>query len=178
MNLEKLKYPIGQFEEPTTISKTLIQEWIGIIEYFPSELSKETAQLTESQLDTPYREGGWTLRQVVHHCADSHMNSFIRLKLALTEETPTVKPYFEDRWAELSDTKLMPIQASLHLLEGIHQRWAFLLKSMSTADFVRSFYHPEQQKNIRIDGYLGFYAWHCKHHLAHITETKKRLQWS
>ncbi|MFZ9846607.1 MAG: YfiT family bacillithiol transferase, partial [Flavobacteriales bacterium] len=126
---------------------------------------------------TPYREMGWTIRQVVHHCADSHMNSLTRFKLTLTEDKPVVKPYWEDRWAELVDSKSMPISPSVQMLEGIHARWTVLLNSLSEQDLVKSFIHPEHGKEFRVDENIGVYAWHCNHHLAHITELKKRKNW-
>jgi len=155
MDIEKLKYPIGKFEWPKEINVKLLNSWISVISEFSTKLKVETAYLTEDQLDTRYRPDGWTIRQVVHHCADSHMNSLIRLKLALTEDEPIIKPYYEEKWAELPDSSL-PIGSSLLILDGIHQRWVTILKNANTA----------------------LYAWHCKHHLAHITETKKRNNWS
>lgn len=178
MTLDELKYPIGRFEKPAQITDTLLTEWIAAISSFPKKLRNEVGLLTHEQLDTPYRPEGWTIRQVVHHCADSHMNSLTRLKLALTEDEPTIKPYFEDRWAELLDSKTMPIEASLKMIEGIHERWALLLNHLTEAQFARTFMHPETGKIIRVDENIGIYAWHCNHHLAHITETKKRNHWN
>jgi hypothetical protein len=123
------------------------------------------------QLATPYREGGWTARQVIHHVADSHVNAYIRFKLALTEENPTIRPYFEERWATLEDSKL-PIEISLHIIEGIHLRWACLLRGMSTQDFVRTYIHPEHNKMFSLSAALGMYAWHGRHHTAHIKMIK------
>ncbi len=177
MTIEQLKYPIGKFQKPTTITKENLESWIADISSFPSRLSNAVINLNDEQLDTPYRPEGWTIRQVVHHCADSHMNSLMRLKLALTEDEPTIKPYFEARWAELIDGKTMPIEPSLKMIEGIHARWTVLLKSLTTDDFNRVFIHPEHGKKIRLDENTGVYAWHCNHHLAHITETKKRYNW-
>ena len=177
MNLEDLKYPIGKFEKPAIISRELIEKWIDAIATFPSRLKKEVDNLNDNQLDTPYRPDGWTLRQVVHHCADSHMNSLTRLKLVLTEEQPIIKPYFEERWAELLDTKSMPIEPSLKMIEGIHERWTVLLNNLTDEQYGRIFIHPEHGKTFRVDENIGVYAWHCNHHLAHITETKKRYNW-
>jgi hypothetical protein len=177
MNLEQLKYPIGTFEPPAIITKAIVAQWIADISTFPARLVREVDQLTNEQLDTPYRAGGWTIRQVVHHCADSHMNSLTRFKLALTEEQPIIKPYFEERWAELADTKHMPIEPSIKMIEGIHERWIVLLNSITEEQMGRTFIHPEAQKIFRIDENIGVYAWHCNHHLAHITETKKRHHW-
>ena len=136
------------------------------------------AGLTEAQLDTPYRPEGWTIRQVIHHCADSHMNALTRLKLTLTEDQPVIKPYFQDRWVELHDTKNMPIQPSLKMIEGIHARWAVLLNNLTDQELEKSFIHPEYGKTIKIIENIGNYAWHSNHHLAHITETKKRNNWT
>ncbi len=177
MEIEKLKYPIGKFIKPIPITTDTITTWIAAISTFPKSLSIEVITLTDKQLDTQYRTDGWTIRQVIHHCADSHMNSLIRLKLALTEEQPTIKPYFEELWAELDDTKKMSIQPSLKIIEGIHERWTVLLNNLPNEHFSKTFIHPEEGKKIRIDEYIGMYAWHCNHHLAHITETKKRHNW-
>lgn len=176
-HMDHLKFPIGQFDTPATITQDILTTWITDISTFPSRLSAEVVPLSNEQLDTRYRPGGWTLRQVVHHCADSHMNALIRLKLTLTEDQPIIKPYMEDRWAELVDTKNMPIQPSLHLLEGLHQRWTALLQHLSSAQLARVFVHPEQGKTMRVDEHIGLYAWHSNHHLAHITEAKKRFGW-
>jgi hypothetical protein len=177
MDIEHLKYPIGKFNQPDTITASNIAQWIDDIAAFPARITKETNALTNAQLDTYYRPDGWTIRQVIHHCADSHINSFIRLKLALTEEQPTIKPYFEERWAELLDSKNMPIAPSLQIIEGLHERWTVVLKNLTESDFERIFIHPEQGRKVRIDEYIGLYAWHCNHHLAHITATKKNLNW-
>ena len=148
-----------------------------MIENFPEKIKSETENLSDEQLDTPYRPEGWTIRQVVHHCADSHMNAFIRLKLALSENTPTIKPYAEALWAELPDTKNLPLHSSFLILEGVHFRWTTALKNMSEKEFERSFIHPEKGKELTLHESTGMYAWHCNHHLAHITELKKRKGW-
>ena len=178
MTLEHLKYPIGKFDKPTEITKDILKKWISDISTFHKRLLIEVTNLTDEQLDTPYRPDGWTIRQVIHHCADSHMNSLTRLKLALTEDQPTIKPYFEERWAELIDTKSMPIQPSLKMIEGIHERWTVLLNNLTDEQYGRIFIHPEHGKTYRVDENIGVYAWHCNHHLAHITETKKRNNWN
>jgi len=177
MDIEKLKYPIGKFEWPKEINVELLNSWISVISEFPTKLKVETAFLTEDQLDTRYRPDGWTIRQVVHHCADSHMNSLMRLKLALTEDQPIIKPYYEEKWAELPDSRL-PIGSSLLILDGIHQRWATILRNLTKEQLGRTFIHPDSGRSIRIDANTALYAWHCNHHLAHITETKKRNNWS
>lgn len=177
MNIEQLKYPIGKFKKPDLFSKELTLLHIKDIEEFPSKIKNAVSGLNNAQLDTPYREEGWTIRQVVHHCADSHMNSFTRFKLALTEDNPTIKPYFEERWAELADSKSLPVEASLKMIEGLHFRWVVLLKSLTEADLKRSFIHPESGRTISLNENLAIYSWHCKHHLAHITELRKRKSW-
>lgn len=177
MTLEQLKYPIGKFEHHGIITSDILAKWISAISTFPKRLMDEVNQLTNIQLDTEYRPGGWTIRQVVHHCADSHMNSLTRLKLALTEDQPTIKPYFEERWADLADTKHMPIEPSLLMIEGIHIRWTVLLNNLTDEQLGKTFIHPTDGKIFRIDENIGLYAWHCNHHLAHITETKKHHNW-
>lgn len=177
MTIEQLKYPIGKFHKPIKITKYILNSWISDISTFPKRLLSEVINLTEEQIDTPYRPNGWTIRQVVHHCADSHMNSLTRLKLALTEDQPIIKPYFEERWAELLDSKNMSIEPSLKMIEGIHERWTVVLKNLTDEQYGRIFIHPEQGKTFRVDENVGVYAWHCNHHLAQITETKKRKNW-
>jgi hypothetical protein len=178
MTLEELKYPIGEFEKPNFITKEILTQWISDISNFPNKLIFEVNHLTEEQLETQYRPDGWTIRQLIHHCADSHMNSLTRLKLALTEDQPTIKPYFEERWAELPDSKKMDINPSLKMIEGIHERWAVLLNNLTDEQYGREFIHPEHGKTFKVDENIGVYAWHCNHHLAHITETKKRNNWN
>ncbi len=177
MTLEKLKFPIGHFIKPEKITNEILHNWISDIETFPQRIKDAVICLTNEQLDTSYRPKGWTIRQVVHHCADSHINSLIRLKLTLTEETPTIKPYFEDKWAELIDSKTSDIDSSLKILEGLHTRWILLLKNLKDTDLEREFIHPENNKKIRIDENIGVYAWHCNHHLAHITTLKNSKGW-
>ena len=174
---EKLRYPLGKFIAPTEYSSEYLSEKIEEIASFPERLKKQVNHLTNDQLDTPYRQDGWTIRQVIHHCADSHINCYIRLKWALTEENPTIKFYYEDRWAELHDNLTMPIEPSLLLLEGLHFRLAYLTKSLSTDDLEKSFIHPEHSKEFQLKEIIGTYAWHGNHHLAHITELKKRKGW-
>lgn len=171
-NIDKLKYPIGRFQKPTLIDKGILQDWIGIIKDFPKKLKEEVNNLSEKDFEKQYRPSGWTVRQIVNHCADSHMNSLVRFKLALTENTPVIKPYFEDRWAELSDTKIFPVESSLKTLEGLHERWVFLLNSLSDEELERQFEHPETGELISLKINIGIYAWHCEHHLAHIKYAK------
>jgi hypothetical protein len=175
--LELLKFPIGKYRKAEALSSEIISHDINEIAAFPARLREVVEHLNEEQLNTPYRPEGWSIRQVVHHCADSHMNSFIRFKLALTEEEPIIKPYHEERWAELPDSKTMPIEPSLILLQGLHERWVALLQSLSESDLKKTFLHPEHGKSFRIDENIGIYAWHGNHHLAHITSLKSRMQW-
>jgi len=177
MTLEKLKYPIGKFQKPAAYTLELVDNWIGTIEAFPLKLNKEVENLNNEQLDTAYRPDGWTIRQVVNHCADSHMNSLTRFKLALTEDKPIIKPYFEERWAELADSKLIPTTPALLMLEGLHQRWVVLLKSLTGDDLKKSFIRPEHGREIFLDETIATYAWHCEHHLAHITKLKELKGW-
>lgn len=171
-----LRYPIGEFDRNYEVSPAARAERIQIIKDLPSAVTDAVAGLSEAQLDTEYRPGGWTVRQTVHHIADSHMNSQIRFKLALTEDdVPTIKPYYEDRWAELGDSTL-PVDVSLKLIDGIHTRWAALLESMSEADYQKTFIHPETGE-WTLDGALALYAWHSQHHTAHITRLRERNGW-
>ncbi|MFD3448983.1 YfiT family bacillithiol transferase [Microbacteriaceae bacterium 4G12] len=170
-----LRYPIGQFTYKGTPTIDLMENWIEEIANLPVKLKEALKDLQEEQLDTPYRPVGWTVRQVVHHLADSHMNSYIRFKLALTEDNPTIKPYMEEKWAELPDSQL-PIEVSLSLLESLHKRWVTLLQSMNANDFEKTFHHPEAGANT-LGVATGLYAWHGRHHTAHITSLRNRLGW-
>ncbi|AEI39609.1 putative metal-dependent hydrolase [Paenibacillus mucilaginosus] len=161
------QFPIGTFTPPAEAEPSQIRAWIDEIERLPSELRAALSGADEKLLNTPYREGGWTVRQVVHHMADSHMNSYVRFKLALTEEEPTIKPYREDRWAELDDALDAPVELSLVLLEQLHARWTLLLRSLSGDQLSRTFRHPESGI-VPLYANIGIYAWHGRHHLAHI----------
>jgi DinB superfamily len=176
--LEELRYPIGKFKVPEAYTNDYLKEKIAAISTFPERLKKEVSYLTEEQLDTPYRQNGWTIRQVIHHCADSHMNCFIRIKWALTENKPVIKFYQEDLWGELYDNVTMPIEPTLLFLEGLHFRLAYLMESLSTSDLNKSFIHPEHNAEFQLKEIIGTYAWHGNHHLAHITELKKRKGWN
>lgn len=167
-----LKYPIGEFIKPEIISNEILDQWITTIKKFPEELFSEVQNLTEKELGYKYRPNGWNIHQVVHHCADSHMNSFIRFKLALTEDNPTIRPYFEDRWAEQSDYLNSPVILSLNIIEGLHKRWVILIKSLTNDELNRTFIHPEGNKEITLKENIGIYAWHCTHHLEHIKLAK------
>jgi hypothetical protein len=168
--LEKLKYPIGKCPKIDTVSESELATWIEILETFPSKINILTSILTVEELNWIYRPKGWKIKQVVHHCADSHMNSFIRFKLALTEEVPTIKPYEEQLWAELADGISNDIVPSLLIIENVHKRWVLLLKSLGSTELKRQFFHPANLKISSIEETVGVYAWHCNHHLAHIEQ--------
>jgi uncharacterized damage-inducible protein DinB len=170
------RFPIGKFHYEDTPSPQQRATLISEIEKTPANLRAAIQGLSPQQLETPYREGGWTVRQVVHHVPDSHMNAYVRFKLALTEDEPTVKPYFEDRWAKLDDSKSTPIEVSLVLLENLHHRWVRLLRSLGEDDWKRTFRHPELGL-MPLEKNLALYTWHGKHHTAHITELRKRMNW-
>jgi hypothetical protein len=169
------RYPIGRFSFDGDITSHIIEGWISDIENLPKWLKEAIIDLENMQLDTPYRSGGWTVRQVVHHLADSHLNAYVRFKLALTEDKPVIKPYDEGKWAELPDSRL-PIHVSLNLLESLHIRLVTLLRSLSPSDLEKTFIHPESGE-VTVGKNIGIYAWHGKHHLAHITSLRNRLNW-
>ncbi len=168
--LERLKYPIGKFEKPDHITKTHISNWIDNIEKFPHRINEATKNLSEDQLALQYRPNGWNIKQVVHHCADSHTNSIIRFKLALTEDKPTIRPYFEDRWAKLIDGNDNDLSNTILLLRGLHAKLVQLLRNLNDSDLKREFVHPEHNKVFTIEETIGVYAWHSNHHLAHIKQ--------
>jgi hypothetical protein len=172
MDIEALKFPVGKFVKPESITKEIIDSAISDIENFPNLVKAEIENLDEKDLNLRYRPKGWTISQVIHHCADSHINSYVRFKLALTEDLPTIKPYEESFWAELPDSKLPPL-VSLKLLEALHERWVFILKSLSDDDLNREFIHPEQSETISLKENILIYSWHCQHHLAHIRQAKE-----
>lgn len=172
---EDLSFPIGKYDKNLEISSELRKQFISEIADLPNNLRESVKNLNDEQLDTPYRPDGWTIRQVVHHVGDSHMNSFIRFKLALTEDNPTIRPYAEDLWAQTAEYKL-PVDVSLDLIDAVHQRWTTLLESMSDEHFARTLTHPETGA-WTLENQLGLYAWHGKHHAAHITNLKKRNGW-
>ena len=171
-----LRYPVGQFNFAGTLSAEERSSLINEIAATPEKMRAAVDGLSDEQLDTPYRPGGWTVRQVVHHVPESHLNSYIRFKLAVTEDEPTIKPYFEDRWAELQDARVSPIEPSLDLLEALHQRWVWFLRSLSNEDFERTFQHPEQGI-VSLNKNVALYAWHGRHHVAHITALRGRMGW-
>ncbi|HET7440816.1 MAG TPA: bacillithiol transferase BstA [Terriglobales bacterium] len=174
--MSDLSYPIGKFKFDGPPDEKRREQYIGEIEQTPAKLRAAVDGLSAKQLDTPYRPGGWTVRQVVHHVPDSHMNSYMRFKLALTEEEPTIKPYYEDRWAELEEARSAPIEISLALLEGLHKRWVMALRGMKNEEWKRSFRHPELGV-VSLEKSLALYAWHGKHHVAHITSLRERMGW-
>ncbi|MFL6277469.1 MAG: YfiT family bacillithiol transferase [Blastocatellia bacterium] len=172
-----LRFPIGQFNWEGESSPAQREQFINDISELPARLRAAVAGLTDEQFDTPYRDGGWSVRQVVHHLADSHLNSYVRFRLALTEETPTIKAYDEAQWAELEDARRAPVEVSLALIESLHDRWVRLLRSLQPEDFAREFRHPERG-TVSLDANLGLYSWHGKHHAAHITNLRQRMGWN
>ncbi|SHG72971.1 YfiT family bacillithiol transferase [Flavobacterium defluvii] len=177
IDLEKLKYPIGKFDSSVEFTSDYVLGKIEEIVSFPERLKKQVIDFDDEKLDTPYRPGGWTVRQVIHHCAESHMNCYIRLKWTLTENNPIIKPYDEKLWSELPDSLKMPIAPTLSLLEGLHFRLAYIMKNLSQTDLEKSFIHPENNSEIKLKQLIGLYAWHGNHHLAHIMNLKKYKTW-
>ncbi len=174
MNPERLRYPVGRFQPPERISAGDRARYIAAIEAAPFGFREAASALSPKQLDTPYREGGWTARQVIHHVPDSHMNAYIRFKLALTETDPVVKPYDEAAWARLGDVVAVPVETSLALLESLHQRWVALMRSLTEEDWKKRYIHPEPKSDVGpLDVVLAMYAWHCDHHLAHVKSVKR-----
>lgn len=176
MSDAELRYPVGTYQPVDKLSEPERQKLLAQVEEAPKKLRAAVAGLSREQLNTPYRDGGWTVQQVVHHLADSHMNAYTRFKLALTEDEPTIKPYNETRWAELSDSKTTPVETSLTLMDGLHERWMNLLRGMKSEDFARKMRHPERG-SMSLDDTLGLYAWHGRHHVAHITNLRQRRGW-
>ena len=172
-----VRYPIGKFVKPKKFNKEDLHGWIQDIKLLSKQLLEVTSGLSEEQLNTPYREGGWTVAQVVHHLADAHMNAFIRTKLIVTEELPTVKPFEENDWAETPDARSFPVEASLKLLEGLQERWAALLESLKEEDFRRELYHPAMRAKMDLYTCVAMYAWHGKHHIGHIKQLREQKGW-
>jgi uncharacterized damage-inducible protein DinB len=175
-NLEHLRFPIGRFELPADIGPADREAFIDRIEATPESLREAVAGLGDTQLDTPYRPEGWSVRQVVHHVVDSHLNSYVRFKWALTEEAPHIKVYDQDGWAQLEDSTSAPVEVSLAFLDALHERWVFLLRRMSDEDFGRTFVHPDWAE-VSLDQTLAIYAWHGDHHVAHVTRLREREGW-
>ena len=176
-DLEQLKYPISEFIKPESLSREETDQHINVIEQLPDKLIHAVYGLMDEQLDTPYRPGGWTIRQVVHHLVDSHINSYIRFKWTLTEDNPTIKAYQEKDWAELPEAKDGPIEVSLKLLEALHVRWCMMLKNLTAEEMAKTFIHPETGQQVRLDTNIANYAWHCELHYAHIINLKRRKGW-
>jgi hypothetical protein len=170
------RYPIGKYAYDGPLSPEQRTKLIDDIAHAPDALRAAVKGLSPQQIETPYRDGGWTVRQVTHHVPESHMNAYIRFKLALTEDAPTIKPYMEDRWAKLADVESTPLEVSLTLLDSLHQRWVCLLSSLQPQDWKRTFTHPEMG-SVSLEKNLALYSWHGKHHVAHITELRKKMAW-
>ena len=173
---QDLRFPTGKFHRPAELDAAGRANAIEIIASTPARLRAAVKELTDEQIETPYRPGGWTVRQVVHHVPDSHLNAYIRFKLALTEDVPTIKPYDESLWAELADVHAVPIATSLTLLEAVHERWLAILRAMKPTDFERNLVHPETGRQ-RLDQMLALYAWHGPHHIGHVTSLRQRMGW-
>jgi hypothetical protein len=173
---EDLRYPIGKYSTQPFSGK-LLGEWLTDIKFLPQHLENAILNLDEAQLDTVYREGGWTVKQVVHHVADSHMNAYMRFKLGLTENNPTIRPYDEAAWAEMDDTKNLPVNISITLLHALHVRWYEILRNLQPEDFNKTIFHPEHKKEMTLWYLLGMYSWHSRHHVAHITSLRERMNW-
>jgi hypothetical protein len=171
-----LRYPIGKFHFEGPLTEDQKQKCLSDIEQAPANLRAAVKGLSNQQLDTPYRPEGWTVRQLAHHVPDSHLNAYIRFKLALTEDEPNIKPYAEDRWAQLADTPTTPVEVSLALMDSLHQRWMNLLRSLKPEDWKRTFRHPELGL-VSLEKNLALYAWHSRHHVAHITTLRERSGW-
>jgi len=176
-SLEELQYPIGKYQVPNKITEKDLSEWISILENLPVRLSEKVNSLSQIQLETPYRPGGWTLRQLIHHISDSHHHSYIRFKWALTEDNPTIKPYLEKEWSNLFDAKTAPIQMSLDHLKAVHVKLVYLLNGLSSEDLERKFTHPDGNEETTLAENIGRYAWHGSHHFAHIENLIKREGW-
>lgn len=174
--MDDLRLPIGPFKTPAEFTPAFRGEWIAQIDEAPRQVREAVHRLNPEQLQTPYREGGWTLAQVVHHLPDSHMNAYVRFRLALTEPEPTIRPYNEAAWAELHDAASSDIEASLALLDGLHQRWVSLLRRITPEQWALAFVHPERGR-VTLERNLALYAWHGRHHIAHITRLRQRMGW-
>ena len=176
-HLEQLRYPIGKYKTPESITEDDLKEWIGVLEELPSRLENAVSGLSEDKLETPYRPEGWTVRQLVHHISDSHHNSYIRFKWGLTEDNPVIKPYLEKEWSNLFDSKSAPIQMSLDHLKVVHAKLVYLLKGLTEEQLQRTFMHPEGNVKSTLAENIGRYAWHSKHHFAHLQNLIEREGW-
>ncbi|MBS1512331.1 MAG: bacillithiol transferase BstA [Bacteroidetes bacterium] len=170
------RYPIGKYE-PLPYSEQQKEAWLADIKFLPQLLENAVNNLDAAQLDTPYRDGGWMVKQVVHHVADSHLNAYTRFKLGMSEELPSIKPYDEVQWAEMKDSLELPINISLTLLHALHTRWYYFLTGLTEADYQRKVFHPEHKKEMTLWHLLGMYAWHGRHHVAHITALREKMKW-
>jgi hypothetical protein len=170
------RFPIGRFEAPTSYDETSREQCMAHIAHLPTAMRAAVAGLNDAQLDTPYRDGGWTIRQVVHHVPDSHMHAYIRTKFALAEDEPSIKAYDEGRWATFPDANGPPVEHSLQILDGLHKRWVTLFRSLGAQDFNRALYHPENGR-MTVDLILALYSWHSRHHTAHITTARAKHGW-
>ena len=175
--MDNQQYPIGKYVEQPFSEKQL-QEWLNDIRFLPENLEHAVLNLDEAQLETPYREGGWTVKQLVHHVADSHMNAYIRFKLGLSEDNPMIKPYNQDAWAQMPDTKNLPINLSFTILHAVHRRWYEILINITPEQWNRTVVHPEYNKQMTLWYLLGMYAWHSRHHTAHINSLRERMGWN
>ncbi len=176
MTQEDPRYPIGKYL-PKDFDDHQKDQWLSDIRFLPDALEHSLLNLDEQQIQTAYREGGWTIHELVHHVADSHMNAYIRFKLGYTESNPTIRPYNEKLWAKLSDVQILPVNISITLLFALHKRWYEFLKSFSSDDWNKTLYHPDHKKDLSLWYFLGLYAWHGRHHTAHITELRKKMGW-
>lgn len=177
-DLEALKYPIGRYHPPASYTQDDLQQWLKILAILPAWMDACIENLDEFQLNTPYREGGWTIQQVVHHLADSHMNAYIRLKLALTENNPVIKPYEEALWAELPDTKTVPVNVSVTMLHVLHRRMVALLSGLTPEQWTRTYHHPEHKRDFPVWEVTAMYAWHSRHHTEYIRGLRERMGWA
>ncbi len=173
--MDSLRYPVGKYTPPASITSLQVSNWIDEIEKLPSQIKETIKNFKESDLEKTYRPNGWTARQVIHHLADSHVNSYTRFKLAVTEEHPAIRPYHENLWAELADGKSAPVYFSINILEAIHARWVLFLRSLKPEDFKRTLFHPESKKVYVLDEFVGMYAWHGRHHLGHLKIVSNKL---
>lgn len=173
---EELKYPIGKYE-PQAFSAEQKEQWLLDIQWLPEQVEHALLNLDEVQLQTPYRPQGWTVHQLVHHIADSHMNAYIRFKLGLTEDNPTIKPYEENQWALLADTRELPVNISITILHALHKRWITVLRDIADEQWNRTVFHPGSKTTMSLWFLLGMYAWHGRHHVAHITRLREREGW-
>ena len=177
IDLEELKYPIGRYQKLADYTDADMKEWINVLKALPMWMDACIENLDAHQLETAYRDGGWTIQQVVHHVADSHMNAYIRLKLALTEDNPVIKPYAEQLWAEMIDSQVVPVNISVTMLHAMHRRMVAILEHLKPGEWLRTYYHPEHKRDIPIWEMVAMYAWHSRHHTEHIRRLRERMDW-